>query len=166
MMVSWNGLYMASLVKKLFIMFLVCHDLRQSSRTSVTVWADLAHLGGHLPLENNLEQHGEKCMERGRTLADFHHQKSALETAYTKVCDLIDRLLNGKFASVLRLSEAANKRRPPLLQEASQPTAKDLMVRSQFLNQIAKQTATIGRERLEPVTGRFKMLTQACQWRE
>jgi len=29
MMVSWNGLYMASLVKKLFVMFLVCHDLRQ-----------------------------------------------------------------------------------------------------------------------------------------
>ena len=29
MMVSWNGLYMASLVKKLFVMFLVCHDHRQ-----------------------------------------------------------------------------------------------------------------------------------------
>ena len=73
-------------------------------------------MGGHLPLENNLEQNGEKGMERGRTLAYFHHQKSALETAYTKVCYLIDRLMNGKFATVLRLSEAVNKGRPPLLQ--------------------------------------------------
>src|SRR5690349_1285157 len=40
MMVSWNGLYMASLVKKLFILFLVCHDLRQI----VTHHCDSFHL--------------------------------------------------------------------------------------------------------------------------
>jgi hypothetical protein len=65
MMVSWNGLYMASLVKKLFILFLVCHDLRQTVTNHCDSFQPQVEMPARFQQQGHQGPRGEKRDEQG-----------------------------------------------------------------------------------------------------